>query len=164
MSDSTKLQVTTPGECEIAMTRVFDAPRELVFKALTTPALLQRWLLGPPGWSMPVCEIDLRVGGAYRYVWRYDADGSEMSMGGIYREILRPERIVSTERFDQAWYAGDAVGTLLLLESGGRTTMSNTMRYASKEVRDGVLKSGMERGVAASYDRLEQVLLEPAVA
>ncbi|PYO76333.1 MAG: ATPase [Gemmatimonadetes bacterium] len=140
------------------MTRVFNAPRRLVFDAHTKPELVKRWLLGPPGWSMPVCEIDLRVGGKYRYVWRSDSDGTEMGMGGVYREVLAPERIVTTERFDEAWYPGEGVGTLLLVERGGKTTLTNTMRYESRAARDGVLKSGMEKGVAESYDRLAELL------
>jgi uncharacterized protein YndB with AHSA1/START domain len=152
------LKVTTPTDREIAMIRVFDAPRRLVFDALTKPELVRQWLLGPPGWSMPVCEIDLRVGGKYRYVWRSDSDGTEMGMGGVYREIAAPERIVATEKFDQAWYAGEAVGTAVLVEQGGKTTLTQTVLYESKETRDGVLKSPMETGVAASYDRLAGVL------
>jgi uncharacterized protein YndB with AHSA1/START domain len=107
---------------------------------------------------MPVCEIDLRVGGAYRYVWRQISDGREMGMGGVYREISAPERVVATEKFDEAWYSGEAVGTLVLVEHGGITTITQTLLYQSREARDGVLKSGMEKGVAASYDRLEEVL------
>jgi uncharacterized protein YndB with AHSA1/START domain len=153
-----KLQITTPSDREIAMTRVFNAPRRMVFEALTKPELVKRWLLGPPGWSMPVCEIDLRVGGKYRYVWRRDSDGTDMGMGGVYREIVAPERIVATEKFDQSWYSGEAVGTARLVEQGGRTTLTQTMLYESKETRDGVLKSPMESGVSASYDRLADVL------
>lgn len=156
--NSSKLQVTTPSDREIAMTRVFNAPRRLVFDAFTKPELVKRWLLGPPGWSMPVCEIDFRVGGKYRYVWRQDSDGTEMGMGGVYREIVKPERIVSTEKFDQAWYPGEAVGTLRLVEQGGKTTLTQTVLYDSKETRDAVLKSPMESGVSASYDRLADVL------
>jgi uncharacterized protein YndB with AHSA1/START domain len=158
MMNSEKLQVTTPSDREIAMTRVFNAPRRLVFDALTRPELVKRWLLGPPGWSMPVCEIDLRGGGKYRYVWRQDSDGTDMGMGGIYREIVKPERIVATEKFDQAWYSGDAVGTVRLVEQSGKTTLTQTVLYESKETRDAVLKSPMESGVAASYDRLADVL------
>ena len=99
------LQVSTRGEREIVMTRAFAAPRTLVFDAFTKPELVKRWLLGPDGWSLPVCEIDLRVGGTYRYVWRH-TNGQEMGMGGVYREIVVPERIVSTEKFDQSWYPG----------------------------------------------------------
>jgi uncharacterized protein YndB with AHSA1/START domain len=158
MKNAGTLQVSTPTEREIEMTRVFDAPRNLVFDAWTKPELLKRWLLGPPGWSMPVCEIDLKVGGSYRYVWRNDADGTDMGMGGVYREIVPAERIVATEKFDQSWYPGEAVGTMVFAEQSGRTTVTQTMLYESQEARDAVLKSGMEQGVEASYDRLEEML------
>lgn len=151
------LEVTTPGECEIVMRRVFHAPRALVFKALTTPELLQRWLLGPDGWELVVCRIDLRVGGTYRHVWRH-ADGRELAMGGSYREIVVPARIVSTELFDQDWTGGETLNTCVLDEAGGRTTLVNTVRYSSRQARDGALKSGMARGVTASYNRLQRVL------
>ena len=152
------LQITTPSDREIAMTRVFNAPRHLVFDAMTKAELVKKWLLGPPGWTMPVCEIDLRVGGHYRYVWRRESSGKEMGMGGVYREIVPQERLVCTELFDEAWYAGESLITTTLVEQGGRTTMTTTMLYVSKEVRDGILKSGMESGVAASYDRLAELL------
>jgi uncharacterized protein YndB with AHSA1/START domain len=158
------LQVTTPTEREIAMTRIFDAPRQLVFEACTRPDLVRRWLLGPPGWTMPVCEIDLRVGGRYRYVWRNEKTGAEMGMGGLYREIAAPERIVATEKFDDPWYEGEAVGTLVLVEKEGKTTLTQTVLYQSREVRDAVLKTPMEKGVAASYDRLAEILAATAKA
>jgi uncharacterized protein YndB with AHSA1/START domain len=139
------------------MTRIFDAPRALVFDALTKPELVRQWLLGPAGWSMPVCEIDLRVGGSYRYVWRHDK-GQEMGMGGVFREIVPPERIVSTEKFDESWYPGEAVGTLVLTEQAGKTTLTQTVRYESAEALQAVLKSPMEEGVAAGYNRLEELL------
>jgi uncharacterized protein YndB with AHSA1/START domain len=151
------LTVTTPGDREIVLTRVFDAPRQLVFDALTRPELVKRWLTGAPGWSMVVCEIDLKVGGAYRYVWR-GPDGAEMGMGGVYREIVAPERIVSTEAFDQPWYPGEAVGTAVLTEQDGKTTLTTTVRYESKEARDAVLRTPMAEGVAAGYDRLAELL------
>jgi uncharacterized protein YndB with AHSA1/START domain len=156
------LQVSTPSDREIAMTREFDAPRQLVYEAFTRPELLKRWLLGPDGWALVVCDLDLRVGGRYRYVWRRDRDGVEMGMGGEYREIVPGERIVSTEVFDDAWYPGQAVGTVTFVERGGRTTLTQTVLYESREARDGVLKSGMETGVATSYDRLEKILAEKA--
>src|SRR2546430_643656 len=159
--NSEKLQITTPTDREIAMTRVFNAPRRLVFDALTKPELVKRWLLGPPGWSMPVCEIDLRVGGKYRYVWQHDRDGTKMGMGGVYREIKAPERIVNTEKFDEAWYPGIAVGHLVLVEQGGTTTRTHTQRRESRAARDAVIKSNMESGVAASFDRLAELLAEP---
>jgi uncharacterized protein YndB with AHSA1/START domain len=157
MKNIGNLKLTTQGDREIVMTRVFDAPRRLVFDAFTKPELVKQWLLGPPGWTMPVCEIDLRVGGAYRYVWRH-ADGKEMGMGGIYREIVPQERLVCTELFDQAWYPGESLTTTTLAEQDGRTTVTTTMLYVSQEARDAVLKSGMERGVAASYDQLAELL------
>jgi uncharacterized protein YndB with AHSA1/START domain len=157
MMNAGTLKVTTPSDLEIAMTRVFSAPRRLVFEALTKPELVKQWLLGPPGWTMPVCEIDLRVGGAFRYVWRH-AEGREMGMGGVFREIVPQERIVHTELFDEAWYAGEALVTNVLVEQGGKTTLTLTSRFETRETRDAVLKSGMESGVAVSYDRLEQLL------
>ena len=152
-----KLQVTTPSDREIAMTRAFDAPRSLVFDAWTKPELLKRWLGVFGGWTFAVCEVDLKVGGKYRYVWR-GADGKEMGMGGVFREIVRPERIVCTEKFDESWYPGDAVDTTVFVEKGGKTTVTTTVRYELKDARDGVLKSPMEGGVAKSYDKLAEVL------
>ena len=157
MKLSDTFRIAASGDREIIMTRVFDAPRDLVFDALTKPELVKRWLLGPPGWTMPVCQIDLKVGGTYRYVWRND-DGSEMGMGGKYTEIVRPERIVHTELFDEAWYEGESRTTWVLSEKDGRTTLTVTTRYGSTKTRDGVLESGMASGVAASYDRLDEVM------
>ena len=159
MTKTGSLTVTTPSDREIAMIREFDAPRRLVFDALTKPELVQQWLLGPDGWTMPICEIDLKVGGAYRYVWRH-ADGREMGMGGVFREIVKPERIVNTEKFDNPWYEGEAVAVHVLAEKGGKTTYTVTMSYVSQKVRDTILKSGMERGVAVSYDRLAALLVK----
>jgi uncharacterized protein YndB with AHSA1/START domain len=158
MKNAETLQITAAGEKEIVMTRTFDAPRALVWDAHTKPELIRRWLLGPDGWTMTVCDIDLRVGGLYRYVWHKEKTGVDMGMGGAYREIAAPERLVSTEKFDQSWYPGEGVGTLVLSERDGRTTLHHTMAYESREARDGVLKSGMADGVAASYDRLEKML------
>jgi uncharacterized protein YndB with AHSA1/START domain len=153
------VKVATPTDCEIVLQRVFDAPRRLVFDAMTRPELLKRWLLGPPGWSMVVYDIDLRAGGEYRYVWR-NADGTEMGMRGVYREVMLPERIVSTQVFDIGCdaQAEEAVGTAILTEHDGRTTLTTTLLYPSKQVRDAVIASGMEHGVAASYDRLAELL------
>ena len=151
------LKLTAQGDREIVMTRAFHAPRRLVFDALTRPELVKRWLIGPPGWSMPVCEIDLKVGGSYRYVWRH-TDGKEMGVRGVYRDIVPEERVICTERFDEAWYPGEALLTTTLVEQDGKTTLTSTVLYVSKEARDGVLKSGMENGVAASYDRLAELV------
>ena len=159
---TSELKITTPSDREIRMTRVFNASRALVFEALTTPALLERWLLGPPGWKMTVCDIDLRVGGKYRYEWTRIDDGTVMGMGGEFREIVRPERLVATELFDQSWYPGGAIVTQTLVEENGKTTLNVTILYDSAEARDGVLKSGMAEGVSASYDRLAEQLAERA--
>ena len=151
------LKVTTPSDRELTMTRVFDAPRALVFDAHTKPELVKRWLGAMPGWSWTECQIDLQVGGAYRYLWR-GPNGEQMGMRGVYREIARPERIVNTEVFDQAWYPGDAVDTLVLREQGGKTTLTLTVLYDSKETRDNVLKGPAKEGVEMGYDILEKVL------
>jgi len=157
VKDVGKLQISTPSDRELAMTRVFDAPRSMVFDAWTKPELLKRWLGVFGGWTFAVCEVDLRVGGKYRFVWR-GKDGNEMAMGGVYREIVRPERIVCTEKFDDPWYEGDAIDTTTFVERAGKTTMTTTVLYGSKEIRDAVLKSPMESGVAKSYDKLAEVL------
>src|SRR5882672_8881188 len=125
MKSAGTLTLTTPGERELVMTRVFDAPRQLVFDCHTKPELVRRWLLGPPGWSMPLCEIDLRVGGTYHYRWRNDADGREFGFNGIHREIEVLAETVTTERFDGA--EGEAQNTLVLTEQNGKTTLSLTM-------------------------------------
>jgi uncharacterized protein YndB with AHSA1/START domain len=159
MKSTGSLVVTTPSDREIAMTRVFDAPRKLVFEAWTRPELIKRWLGVFGKWSFVVCEVDLRVGGAYRYVWK-GPDGVTMGMGGVFREIVKPDRIVATEKFDDPWYPGEAIDTTTFVEKGGQTTLTTTVLYVSKEVRDGVLKSPMESGVAKSYDNLAAVLEE----
>jgi uncharacterized protein YndB with AHSA1/START domain len=151
------LKVTTPSDREILVTRVLDAPRRLVFECLSRPEFVRQWLLGPPGWTMPVCEIDFRVGGRFRYVWRRE-DGNEMGMGGEFREIVPPERIVHVEVFDADWTGGETTVTTLLAEREGRTTMSMTIVYSSTEARDGALRSGMTEGMSVGYDRLDELL------
>ena len=151
-------KVSTPTDREIEIERDFNAPRPLVFDAFTKPELVKRWLLGPDGWTMPVCEIDLRVGGVYRYVWRKESTGKEMGMGGVFREIVRPEKLVATEKFDDSWYAGEAVDTTVFEDGGEITKVKITVLYESKEARDTASRSGMEHGMAAGYNRLEEVL------
>lgn len=158
MRYSDSFEVTTPSDREIRVTRRFDASRSLVFDAFTRPELVRRWLLGPSGWTMPICEIDLRVGGSYRYAWRSELDGSQMSMGGTFREVVAPVRIVATEKFDEAWYAGEAVDTTLFEEDRGSTRVTITILYESQEARDTARRSGMEHGMSAGYDRLEDLL------
>jgi len=162
MNSSGALKVTAQSDREIVMTRVFDAPRNLVFDAYTKPDLLKRWLGVFGGYSMPVCEVDLRVGGTYRFVWR-GPDGAEMGVRGVYREVVRPERLMHTEKFDEAWYPGEALITTVLVEQGAKTTLTVTMRYESREARDAVLKSPMESGVAQSYDKLAELLQSGAL-
>lgn len=152
-----KMTIDAPSDREIVMTRVFDAPREMLFDAFTNPELVPQWLTGRPDHSMPVCEIDLRVGGAYRYVWR-GPDGMEMSSQGVFREVVPPERVVATERFEPSWYQGENVNTTTFVEAEGKTTVTLRIECGSKEIRDAMLKSGMERGVAFSYDQLEKIL------
>lgn len=152
-----KLVVTAHGDREVRIVRTFDAPRRLVFDAFTKPALVKRWLTGPEGWSLPVCEIDFRPGGKFRYVWK-DTDGTEMGMGGTYRQIDAPERIVHEELFDEDWTGGQTEVTTLFVEDGGRTTVTTAVIYSSTETRDAVLKSPMESGIAIGYDRLEGIL------
>jgi uncharacterized protein YndB with AHSA1/START domain len=157
MKTAGALKVTTPSDREIAMTRTFDAPRRLVFDAWTKPELLKRWLGVFGGWSMEVCEVNLKVGGTYRYVWR-GPEGGQMGMGGVYREVVPGERLVATEKFDDPWYEGEAVDTTVFVERGGKTTVTTTVQYASRAVRDAVLKSPMESGVAKGYDTLDELL------
>jgi uncharacterized protein YndB with AHSA1/START domain len=152
--------ITLPSDRQITMTRRFDAPQLLVFRAMTTPALVQRWLLGPPGWSMPVCEIDLRIGGHFRYLWRQDSTGITMGMRGTYREIEAPTRIAHKETFDEPWFSGECLCVQVLEETEGRTLLTATLTYDSRAVRDSVLKSNMTKGVSASYDLLDNVLSE----
>ena len=152
------LQVAATGDREIVITRTFNAPRTLVWDAFTKPELVKQWMLGPPGWTMPVCETGKRPGDRYRYVWR-SHDGTEMGMGGVVREIVPPERMVFTEKFDESWYPGEALDTIVLVENDGRTTLTQTIRYESREARDLVLKSPMESGLGMSYDRLAEILL-----
>lgn len=157
MKNSATFQVTTSGDRAIVIFRTFDAPRGLVWDTMTKPALLKRWLTGPPGWSLEVCEVDLKVGGAYRYEW-HNANGSKMGMGGVHREIICPERLVCTQMFDEDWTGGEAVGTLVLTEKGGRTFLTNTILYATPAIREAVLKTPMEQGMAVGYDKLEEML------
>jgi len=161
MNATNTVTVTASGERELVIARSFNAPRSLVWDAHTKPELIRRWLLGPEGWTMPVCDVDLRVGGSYRYLWR-NTKGHEMGMGGVYREIKAPERIVQTEKFDESWYPGEAVGTLVLTERGGVTHLKQTMLYESRDARDAVLRSPMESGLSVGYDRLDALLASMA--
>src|SRR6202158_1581297 len=158
MKNTGTLKVTTPTDREIVLTRVFDAPRPLVWDAFTRPELLQRWF-GPRGWSLEVCEVDLRVGGGFRFVLR-GPDGQAMGMRGVYREIVPPERSVHMESYDD--YPGESQVTAVFVEQGGKTTLTATVLFPSQEVRDAVIKSGMEHGAAESYDKLAELLASTA--
>lgn len=153
------LDISRPSELELRWTRVFDAPRDLVFAALTEPDLVKRWLTGPPGITLPVCEIDFRVGGRFRYVWEMP-DGTRMGMDGEYKEITPPAKIVHTELFDEDWTGGETLVTTTLTEEDGQTRMTTTVRYSSEAARDAASKTGMADGVAHSYALLDTLLAE----
>jgi uncharacterized protein YndB with AHSA1/START domain len=159
MRNTGNLKVTTPSDREVMMTRVFDAPRHLVFEAFFKPELLKRWF-GPRDWTMAVCDVDARVGGGFRYILQ-GPDGQQMGMRGTYREIVPPERSVHLESFDD--FPGEAVVTSVWEEQDGKTTLTVTVLSPSKEIRDAVLQSGMEHGAAESYDRLAELLASTAV-
>lgn len=157
MTSASTLAVAPRGDNEIVITREFNAPRDLVFRAFTEPDLMRRWLYGPEHWEMTRCEVDLRAGGAYRYDWR-DQDGSTMGAGGTFLEVTPPERIVATERFDDPWYPGENRITQEFAERDGRTMLAMTLHYETKEARDMVLQSGMDAGLEAGYARVEAVI------
>jgi len=146
---------TTPSDREVVITRVVDAPRRLVFDAFTKPEHVPNWMLGPEGWTMPVCEIDLREGGTWHFVWRR-SNGTEMGMRGVYKEIVPPERVVTTESWGADW--PETLNTLSLSEKDGKTTITQTILYPSKDARDAALKTGMKDGASQSYDRLDTYL------
>jgi uncharacterized protein YndB with AHSA1/START domain len=147
--------VTTPSDREIAMTRVFAAPRSLVFEAFTNPEHLRQWMLGSSGWTMPICEVDLRPGGSWHYGWR-KSDGTEIEMRGHYREITPPERLVTTESWGADW--PETLNTVTFTEEDGKTTVTQTLLYPSQEARDAALQTGMKDGASHSFDRLEEHL------
>ncbi len=151
--------LTTPSDLEIVVTRDFDASLNLVWQAMTKPELLKRWLTGPPGWEMVICENDLQAGGAFRHVWSIEG-GSEMSMHGTYDEVTPMVRMVRLEKFEFGGgvQIGEQHATAILNEIGGKTKLTITLRYANKEARDAALVSGMEDGMAASYTHLDDLL------
>jgi uncharacterized protein YndB with AHSA1/START domain len=155
------LNVTTSGDREIVITRVFNAPRHLVWNAVTKPELLKRWLIGPPGWEIDQFEDDVRAGGKFRWSWR-GPEGAAMAMSGVYKEVVPPERVVRTESFEFgcAPQAGEQIASMVLLEKQGVTTLTLTVLYPSKEARDGAVASGMERGLSIGYDRIDEILAE----
>ena len=154
------LKVTTPTDTTIVITREFNAPRRLVWEALTTPELLRRWMFAPPGWTMTVCEFDARVGGEYRWAWKTEHADPAMTIRGVQREVVLHERIVHTQTMDMAPCGpiGDLIAALELSENGGVTRMKLTLTYNSKQERDGALASGMEQGMEAGYKQLDTML------
>jgi uncharacterized protein YndB with AHSA1/START domain len=157
MQEAGSLQVSALGDREIVMTRLFNAPRSLVFDCWTKPELLKRWYGGPDGWTLTVCDVDLGACGAYRFVAR-DTEGTEMGWGGIYQDVDPPERLVATEAFDEHWYPGEALITTVFKEQNGKTLVTTTLLYESSDARDAVLQSPMESGFGASLDRLDALL------
>lgn len=163
-----KAQVSFPSDREVLVTRTFQAPRKLVWDAYTKPELVRRWMLGPPGWTMPVCEMDVRVGGAFRWVWRSDEDGGQFGFHGEYLEVSAPAKLRNTEIFDP----GDIGGTMgdnntcftsvTFTEQGGVTTLVTLMDFGSKEGRDAAVSTGMTDGMEISYQLLDALLAEGA--
>jgi uncharacterized protein YndB with AHSA1/START domain len=158
-----KAQVTLPSEREVKVTRSFKASRTLVYRAYTEPQLVQRWLLGPPGWSMPVCEMDVRVGGTYRWRWRNNQDGNEFGFFGTFREVAPPSRLVHTEAYDPGTVGGgypgkEAIVTVTFTEEAGWTTVTSLIDFGSKEARDGAVATGMTDGMEQSYQLLDELL------
>ena len=160
-----KSTVSLPNDRDVVVVRSFDAPRSVVYDAWTTPKLVQRWMLGPPGWTMPVCEMDVRPGGKFNWRWRSEKDGSEFGFTGEFREVVRPSRIVHIERYepgDVGGEMGEALVTSVLTENNGVTTQTMTIHYESKAVRDAALKTGMTDGMEMSYQKLDEVLASAA--
>jgi uncharacterized protein YndB with AHSA1/START domain len=155
MINHASLTITTPTDREVVLTRTFDAPKNLVFDALTRPELLKRWMRAP-GRSFEVCDIDPRAGGQYRFVWRGPGK-SDVGMHGAYREVTAQRRIVNTESWED-WDAGESLVTTELSDQDGMTVLTVTTRFPSKQVRDDVLTAGLEANAAQTYDALEELL------
>lgn len=159
-------EVTLPSDTEVKVTRRFRAPQALVYRAHTEPALLQRWMLGPPGWTMPVCEMDVRVGGAYRWRWRSDDGVQEFGFHGVYTEVVAPKRIVHTEQYDPGNVGGsmaaEALVALELSEQAGVTTLTVIIDFKTRQNRDAAVSTGMTEGMEMGYQRLDAMFAEAA--
>jgi uncharacterized protein YndB with AHSA1/START domain len=160
-----KAQVTLPSEREVKVARSFRAPRALVYRAWTEPELVRRWLLGPPGWSMPVCEMDVRVGGRYRWRWRSEDNGSEFGFSGTFREVQPSSKIVHTEAYDpgtlgEGYPGNEAIVTITFTEDAGVTTVTTLIDFGSKETREAAMATGMTDGMEQSYQLLDRLLDE----
>jgi uncharacterized protein YndB with AHSA1/START domain len=159
-----KAQVTLPSDREVKVTRSFKAPRTLVYRAYSEPQLVRRWL-DHPGWSMPVCEMDVRVGGRYQWRWRSDDGKQEFGFSGAFREVVPASRIVHTQAYEPGTLGGsfpgeDAIITVTFTEESGVTTVTTLIDFGSKEARDGAVKTGMTDGMEMSYQLLDTLLAE----
>ncbi|MBX3444868.1 MAG: SRPBCC family protein [Planctomyces sp.] len=161
MTVSETFKLSLPDDTHIVVSREFDAPRDLVWQAMTSSDLIRRWVAGPPGWEMTICEDDRRVGGEFHWAWT-GPDGMQLAMRGVNREIVPPQRGSRTERFEMVGGPpmGEQLATLVLVEQGGRTHMTITLEYDSKAARDGAAASGMEHGMSANYARLDELLAQ----
>ena len=159
MKSMSTVTITTPNDRDVVITREFDAPRSLVFEALTRPELIRKWMKAP-GRSLEICDVDLRVGGAYHFVWK-GPGRRDVGMYGVYREVAPPERLVVTESWED-WDAGETMSTTVLVERAGKTILTNTAHFPSRDVRDTVLKSGLESGAAENYNLLAAALRDLA--
>lgn len=159
-------EVSLPSDTEVRVTRDFKAPRRLVWQAHVDPKLFQRWIGGYPGWSMPVCEMDVRTGGKYRWRWRTDDGGQEFGFFGGYSEVEAPVRMIATEYYDPGTMGGamDAnsptINHTSFTENNGVTTLVTLLKYVSKEARDAAISTGMTDGMEVSYARLEKLVAE----
>ncbi len=164
------LKVTTPTDLTIVMTRTFDAPRRLVWDAMTQPELMRRWMFTPPGWAWAKCEMDVRVGGKYYWAWSGPDGEIALTIWGEHKEVTPHSKIVHTERMEMGPGAPgsrpecgnsptwELLATIELTEKNGRTDLVMTLLFPSKEARDGAAASGMEHGVAAGYDKLDELI------
>ncbi len=163
MNSPAGLQISTPADATIVLTRTFNAPRRLVWEAFFTPERMRRWMLPPPGWTLTVCECVPRVGGALSVAWKSDEADPAMTLRGVFTEVVLHERIVHTETM--ALGSGQVIGSLVeqheFAEAGGVTNMRITQTYDSKESRDGAIASGMDQGMESCYQQLEALLVQP---
>ena len=158
-------QASLPSDTEVLVKRSFDAPVKLVWRAYTEPDLMRRWCSGHAGWSMPVCEMDMRVGGQYRWRWRSDENGQEFGFTGEVLEVVPHARIVHTQIYDPGdlgipMGSEPSIVTVTFQEAGGITNMTTTIKFASKADRDEAFATGMTDGMEMSYKRLDGVLAE----
>ena len=161
------IEVTQPSDREVRVVRTFKAPRQLVWDAHTKPELVKKWMLGPPGWSMPVCEMDVRAGGAYRWRWRSDENGKEFGFFGKFTEVSELSKIVHEESYDPGDMGGamssdPAIITTEYGEANGVTTLALTMLFSNKETRDAAVSTGMTGGMEIGYERLDEMFKKAA--